>query len=175
MAHLYDLRLSKSALKYLPNSIGNLIHLRNLDVSSTKLDSLPYYIGNLHNLLVLNVYGSNIQTLPSAIRLLPQLSCISVEMNFLSIIPEGFGEELMVASLPNIFGNFPILKKSKVPKTPKSMDPRDLFPNPPISKKWEERQNTKLTPLPDFFGNICNLENVYSFLHTFEGHLHCLY
>ena len=62
------LDFSSNKLKYLPNSVENLVNLRYLYLKDCELESLPYSIGGL--LLLKELYGSRtkISTLPKSMK-----------------------------------------------------------------------------------------------------------
>ncbi|KAJ4793243.1 NBS-LRR-like resistance protein [Rhynchospora pubera] len=99
--NLRVLDMSNSNLKFVPDSIGELIHLRYLGLSNTKIRTLPEKICDLFNLQTLELRGcSELTVLPQGMCKLINLRHLDVHLDWDKeitdstdmVIPSGFGD-----------------------------------------------------------------------------------
>lgn len=93
-------------LKFLPESIGNLLELEVLNLSCNELSSLPENMKNLKNLKVLDLSWNNFNSLPQVISKIPSLKIMNLDHNFLKEIPENL--RLMTKEIHFSFKDNPI-------------------------------------------------------------------
>jgi Leucine-rich repeat (LRR) protein len=77
---IINLDLHNNALRYLPDSIGNLKNLKTLNVSNNELRELPDTIGNLENLTSLDLSNNKyLMDLPLSLINLSNLLILKVD------------------------------------------------------------------------------------------------
>ncbi|XP_021739427.1 putative disease resistance protein RGA1 [Chenopodium quinoa] len=91
--YLRALDLSRSNIKSLPGSIGDLIHLRYLDLGyNSELEALPESITKLYNLQTLVLIFSKLKFLPKDLRKLVKLRVLELgDCDELKYMPRGLG------------------------------------------------------------------------------------
>ncbi|XP_058084531.1 putative disease resistance protein RGA3 [Magnolia sinica] len=94
--HLRRLRaldFSRTDIKKLPKTVGQLKHLRYLDLSHTDIEELPEELSNCRNLQTLRLNGcQKLRKLPSGMRKMISLRHLEFEdSNGFSYLPEGIG------------------------------------------------------------------------------------
>jgi Leucine-rich repeat (LRR) protein len=116
------LYLNYTNIKYIPDSIGNLINLQGLYLTNNhQIKTLPDSIGNLINLQRLNLNNNQINTLPNSIGNLINLQNLDLSYNQITILPDSIGnlinlQELylynnQITILPDSIGNLINLEK----------------------------------------------------------------
>lgn len=119
------------SLRYLPESICNLINLTELDVSSCELEELPESFHHLINLQELSLNNNHLDHLPESFGNLTRLIYLDLSHNDLEKLPESFG------NLTNL-GN----------------DPDHGFD---IESSDLDLKDNCLEELPESFGNLVHL------------------
>ncbi|XP_042857441.1 leucine-rich repeat-containing protein 47-like [Penaeus japonicus] len=87
LTQLNFLRVSKSPLSSVPESISLLANLTNLVLDGNKLESLSGAVGKLDKLKVLDVSRNSLETLPEEIGQLTRLTTLNVSFNKLASLP----------------------------------------------------------------------------------------
>lgn len=88
LRHLVELRLDGSAIRELPEWLGELSDLRGLDLSNTKIDTLPDSMRNLTKLRMLDLSFTRLALLPDWIGDFRQLTALNLIGSDISILPE---------------------------------------------------------------------------------------
>ncbi len=89
--HVTGLCLDRKMLRYLPDTIGNLVYLVSLWLNGNRLTTLPESIGNLRSLFELRLAGNQLLSLPKTIGQLKSLTVLWANNNMLVSIPDEIG------------------------------------------------------------------------------------
>uniref|UniRef100_J3LQG1 NB-ARC domain-containing protein n=1 Tax=Oryza brachyantha TaxID=4533 RepID=J3LQG1_ORYBR len=89
--HLRALDLSRSSMKILPDSIGELKLLRYLSIFQTRISKLPESICTLYNLKILDARTNFLDELPQGIQKLINLQHLSLDLWSPLCMPTGMG------------------------------------------------------------------------------------
>ncbi|PWA88788.1 disease resistance protein (TIR-NBS-LRR class) [Artemisia annua] len=94
LLHLEELYLSKTKIKYLPDSICMLKQLKSINLEDChNLEKLPDDFGQLDSLEELILSNSKIKHLPDSVCMLKQLKSLKLQgCGHLEKLPEGFGQ-----------------------------------------------------------------------------------
>jgi Leucine-rich repeat (LRR) protein len=150
MPVLRQLDASYSALKELPDMVGELRTLRRLLLNSTKLTALPESIGNLTSLKELNLNSTAIVRLPESIGKLRSLRTLDMNGTPLTSLPESIGN---LKSLKEL-----LIDSAEIEQFPKSMKSLNLdrldvygeiYDNSGDPSEWLDSYFSRSTP---FFG-----------------------
>ena len=90
---LLTLNLNENNISSIPDDINALNKLKKLELSGNQFTLFPDNLGELENLMKLDLGYNNIESLPSDIlSTLTNLSCLNLEHNQISILPETIGQ-----------------------------------------------------------------------------------
>ncbi|XP_047047467.1 putative disease resistance protein RGA1 isoform X3 [Lolium rigidum] len=147
LKHLRVLNLSRSCLRELPTSIGNLKHLRYLDISGSKVQTLPSSMSMLINLEALDLSNTSLKELPSFIGSLEKLKYLNLQ-----------GCDLL-QSLPATLGYLQTLEHLRLSCYDVSELDDSLCKLQDL-RLFDLSSCTELPQLPPSFGNLMNLEDL---------------
>ena len=160
-----EIIITNSALKMLPESIGDMKSLKKLIVYQNHLKSLPESIGELSSLEELHLQRNHIEKLPDSIGKLSSLKTLELSNNKLKELPNTIGnlknleilgvEVNQLTYLPEEIGNLEKLKDIQLYKNNLNQLPESI-----IKLKSLERLNLEKNELVDIEDSLLNLDSL---------------
>lgn len=86
--HITGLKLEGERLKWLPDSIGNLVHIKWLFLLENKFETLPDSIGGCRSLELLDLRDNRLHSIPESLGNLNRLKRLMLDGNCLTTLPE---------------------------------------------------------------------------------------
>jgi Leucine-rich repeat (LRR) protein len=143
---LVYLDLTANVLKFLPDSIGNLINLEELYIFNNLITKLPDSIGFLKSLKILYTNDNRLEALPESIGKLSKLESLMIFSNRLTILPDSFGSLSALKKLDAMYNELERLPES--------------FGNL-VNLCYIDLDENRLQYLPETIGNLVNLTELY--------------